>query len=199
MNWILALLFLLPASAGVIKKADKSDALPADKFVQQFLKIPVEQLEADEIEDFLTIDPKVLPKSLQGPYATRKLELFTLRHLSMTRSKGLVRTPDKDCSIPLDAKSDNPNSIKRAGYMPIGEEEEQYLIDKTHCSERELMCETTLQVVIVKDAKTGKAKKRLYFIYPNDPLTPLIQGYRQGTKVGGQTNFFSQPSMLCSH
>jgi hypothetical protein len=198
-RFLLALLLGLPSHAGLIKKSEQSDALPADKFVEQFLKVPVEELEASEIEDFLTIDPKVLPKRLQRPYEARKLELFTLRHLAYSRKKGLVRTPDKDCSIPMEAKSGDPLSLKRAGYMPIGEDEEQNLIDKTKCTERELMCETTLQVVIVKDEKTGKVKKRRYFLYPNDPLMPLIAAYREGKNIGGNTNFFSQPSMLCTH
>lgn len=196
---LLALTLALPSHANVIKKSQQADSLPPDKFVQEFLKIPVADLQADEIEDYLTIDPKTLPKRLQKPYEARKFELFTLRHLAMSKTHGLIRTPDKDCAIPTEVKSTDPIMIKRAGYVEIGEDEEQYLMDKTKCSERELMCETTLQIVIIKDAKTGKAKKARYFIYPNDPIMPLIAGYRQGREVGGSTNFFGQPTMLCSH
>ena len=55
--------------------------------------------------------------------------------------------PKADCSIAKEAKGDSAGVLKMAGYEEITDDEERWVMDKTKCTERDLMCEFTLQVV----------------------------------------------------
>ena len=67
---------------------------------------------------------------------------------------------------------------------------------KTQCTERDLMCEFTLQVVTGKAKKTGHAR-RFLFLHPKDPMFALVAQYREQGRVK-QTNFFGIGSPVCA-
>jgi hypothetical protein len=83
-----------------------------------------------------------------------------------------------------------------AGYETITDEEERWVMDKTKCTERDLMCEFSLQVVNVKAKKPG-SEKRLLFLSPRDPIFALIGQYRAVGRVK-QTNFFGLGTPTCA-
>lgn len=175
-------------------------AAPEDvKFVEVFIKTSISDLTAAKIEHFMAIDARTLPKKLRLSYQARRVELHTLKQLAEGRKKGTVRTPEKDCAVPAEAKSDEPVALVQAGFMELQEDEEQYLLDKTQCTERDLLCESSLQIIVERDRKTQKVRRRRYFLYPSDPLSAFIAGYRAGGNVGGNTNFFGRSNVLCSH
>jgi hypothetical protein len=192
--------FSLPAevSAGTAEqaKAEAPAAKDTVELVKAFLQTPTEQLPPDFIPEFLGIDPETLPKKLQQPYLAKRLELYTLKQLVEGKKKGIVRMPDADCSIPKESKSDSAGVLKMAGYETITDDEERWVMDKTKCTERDLMCEFTLQVVNTKGKKPG-SERRLLFLNPRDPIFALIGQYRA---VGRQkqTNFFGIGSPTCA-
>ncbi len=184
-----------------LRAAESPKKATADqvKIVEFFIKTPVSQLPPDRVDDFMAVDVQTLPVKLREPYKARQLELYTLKHLAANNKKGLIRMPEKSCAIPDEAKSDKSGIMRAAGFMEIKEDEEQMLLEKTQCTERDLMCESSLQIVVERVPKTNKVKRRRYFLYTTDPLTALVAGYRSGKNVGGNTNFFSKAAMLCSH
>lgn len=187
-----SLLLFLALWAGAEEAADV-------KFVEGFIKTPVERLDPSTIDRYMAIKPDALPKKLQLKYQARRVELQTLKQLAGDKKKGLIRMPEKECTVPSEAKSDQPAALAMGGFEEITDEEEQYILDKTQCTERDLLCESSLQIVVVRDAKTNKVKKRRYFLYPGDPLMALVGASRGGKNIGGNTSFFSRPTLLCSH
>jgi hypothetical protein len=189
----LTALFLLVSAA---EAAEKSHEV---KMVEFFVKTPVQELPAENIDEFLAIDPAKLPAKLRTPFAARKLELQTLKQLNFGKKKGTIRTPEKNCSIPDEAKSDQPAALKMAGFEELTEDEEGHVLTTTECTERDLMCEFSMQIVLERDAKTKRVKRRRYYLYPTDPLMAIVASYRSGKGAGGNTNFFGRGSVLCSH
>ena len=169
------------------------------KMVEYFVKTPVQELPPANVEEFLAIDPATLPVKLRAPFAARRLELLTLKQLNAGKKRGTIRTPEKDCAIPDEAKSDKAPALKMAGFEEIQPDEEQHVLTTTQCTERDLMCEFSLQIVLQRDPKTNTVKGRRYFLYPTDPLMALVASYRSGKMAGGNTNFFGGAHVLCSH
>lgn len=172
-------------------------ASPDDvKLVQIFLKLPVDQLPPEAIDHFLSIDGNTLPKKLQQGFAGKKLQLYTLKQLAEGKKKGPIRTPDANCVPPPDDRSVNIGALKLAGYIEIHDEDEDCLEKQTQCSENQLECEFTLQVVNTTGPK-GK-KIRHILIYKEDPVLALLEKC-QPHGEGGQTNFFGAMQPYCSH
>lgn len=194
--------FLLLAALAASSHAD-SQAKTADpktvKFVESFVKAAIEDIPPERVEDFMKVDPETLPAKLRDRYNARKFELNALKQLAESKKKGTLRWPEKDCEIPSEAKSDQAGMLKMAGFEEIKEEEENHLLQKTQCTERDLMCEFSLQITLVRDPKTQKIKGRRYFLYTTDPLFALVAAYRSSKNVGGNTNFFGRANITCSH
>ncbi len=165
------------------------------KSVEEFVKAPVSDLPPDSIEGFLRVDPETLPKKLQGPYQARRLELYTLKQLVENKKKGMIRMMDKTCDVPQETKADSSGVYKAAGFGEITPDDVACAVDRTHCSEQELMCEFTLRETIDVDKK-GK-KKYHFFLNPNDPLMAIVTACRNNS--GGQTNFFGAMTPTCTH
>ena len=75
-----------------------------------------------------------------------------------------------------------------AGYEEIFEGEERYLVDKTKCSQKQQMCEFSLQVILEKQPGTKSVLKR-YFLHSRDPLMALVGEYRASGRRRN-TDFF---------
>ena len=196
---VAALLLGLCAAADVQKPKPDADTL---KMVEFFLKTPVSQLPPDlpssYVDRFMAVDPETLPAKLRKRVAAKKLEFHTLAHLATGNKKGLIRIPDDNCAIPVDSKSDDAKTLIMAGYQEIEELEKDIIQEKSKCTERDMMCEFSLQIVVERDPKTQKVKRRRFFLYDTDPLFAFIAEYRGRGRVGGNTPFFGQPKALCS-
>ena len=192
-------LLLMAAFAIGAAASPPPDQADDAKFVEAFVATPVTDLTPPAITRFMHVDPKTLPPKLQTRYDSRRVELQALRQLAESKKKGLIRSPEKDCAIATESKSDSADALSMGGFEEIQEDEEQMLQDKTQCTERDLMCESSLQIVVVRDPKTHKIKRRRLFLLPNDPLMALVGSYRANKNVGGNTNFFGRPNVLCTH
>jgi hypothetical protein len=205
-----ALLVLL--CAGAVRADEESKAAasaspaPLDidtlEMVKAFLKLPVNELPADFIPRFLAVDPAALPGKLRRPYEAKRLELYSLRQLGQTKKKGIVILPDDRCEVPKDAKSQDISILMSAGYQEITEEEERWLTQRTRCTEHDMLCEFSLQVLDEKVGAGHKARRRRrYFLFCGaacDPLMVLVGVHRAHVK-DPNTNFFGvNASPVCS-
>ena len=187
---LLSLCLSLPAAAAAPDK-------DAAAFVEKFLKIPTADLPIDQIERFLGIKPEELPARLRKPYKAKKLELFTMKHIAEKSKSGSVRMPADDCSAPVEVREKDAGILKKAGFEEIWDVEVNYLMSRTKCTMRDLMCEFTLHVVIVMGHGKKAADKR-YFLHPKDPLFALVAEYRASGREK-QTRFFGLGGFTCAH
>jgi len=184
------------AAEGAAAPAQAASVQDNVELVKAFLAAPTEQLPPEFIPEFLAVKAAELPQKLRQPFAAKRLELYTLKRIVEGRKKGRVRTPEADCSVAKEAQGGSVGLLKLAGYEEITEDEERWVMDKTKCSERHLMCEFTLQVVIAKAKKTVPARRSL-FLHPKDPIFALVGQYRaQGREK--QTDFFGMGNPVCA-
>jgi hypothetical protein len=175
-----------------------ADAAPTGKEIEAFVKADLGDLRGPQIERMMAVDEKAVPPKLLNAFQGRKLQLNTLRRLMADRKKGTIRTPEKNCGIPDDAKSDNKAALRMAKYEDITDDEERMLEEQTHCTERDMMCEFSLQIILKRDPKTKKVVDKEYMLHPKDPLFALVAAYRS-RKSHGNTPFFGQGQPVCSH
>ena len=169
------------------------------KLVRYFLKTPTEALDAERIPEFMEIDADSLPLKLQAPYLGKKEELLMLKKISDSRKKPPVRLGGMDDDPPGSCLPDPPRYLgvlPMAGYETIKEEEEEYLMDKTKCTECDLITEFSLRKVEKTKNASGK-KEFVYFLHSKDPLMTLVGAYRAGTKNPFGTNFFGLGYPTC--
>jgi hypothetical protein len=191
----LILALLLAAAPARAMEASKDTV----DMVQAFLKLPIDQLPVEHIDEFIAVDPESLPKKLRTPFKARRLELYTLKQLHKRKKYGTIIASDEACAVPHEAKSGEVGLLRMVGYQEIDEEEKQWLEDKTKCTERDMLCEFTLQIV---DETVKKKRVRHYYLYCKgaacDALFVLVGTRRAGVKAK-QTNFFGSGSPVCTH
>ena len=163
--------------------------------VKAFLKMPTAQLPAAHIPKFLAVDPAALPEKLRQPFWAKRLELYTLKQLADGKKKGGVRMPEEDCSIPKDTRSTSAGPLRRAGYEEISGLEEDYVMEQTECTEHDLMCEFTLQILAPSRGMKEGHGRRL-FLHQNDPLFAMVALYRQHGRAS--TRFFGIGGVNCA-
>lgn len=167
--------------------------------VQKFVKTPTEALPPSAIDRFLAVDAASLPKDLRRPFAAKRIALYTLRQLLHNQKRGTVRMrmPGAECEMPEATVGQTPEILRSAGFSEIFEEEELFLMDKTKCTEDDLMCEFTLRITVELNKK--KQKVRRLFMHEKDPLQAFLGEYRVKGKAGGNTNFFRTMPPTCVH
>lgn len=167
------------------------------KMVEFFVESPVADLPSEHIDEFLAVDAAALPKKLREPFQRRKLELLTLKQLSHAKKKGILIASDDKCEIPHEAKSGEIKTLKYVGYQEITDDEKEWVEKKTKCTERQMLCDFTLQIVDEK-----KPPRRRYLLYCKgaacDPLYVLIGLYRAKLR-GESTKFFGSGGPSCTH
>jgi hypothetical protein len=196
------LLLALPGAVGAAEESKPAASQPAPldpdtmDMVKAFLKMPTEQLPVEHIPKFLAVDPEALPANLRQRFVAKKVELYTLKQLADGRKRGAVRMPEENCAAPKDSKSSMIGILHMAGYVDITEDEEKFVEDHTHCTENDLMCEFTLQIVVERVGKK-KEPRRTLLLHVKDPLMTLVGQYRdQGREK--QTNFFGMMGVSCA-
>ncbi len=187
---LLITLFMTPAEAAGVDK----DTI---QMVEAFLKKPTAELPPQHVGRFLEIDAKSLPEKLRRPFEAKKLELYTLRSIAGQKKRGFVRMPEEDCGVPNETDTQDAGMLVLAGYTEITQDELLHVIEKTKCTERDLMCEFSLRIAAARDPKTKKAALR-YFFHANDPLMALVGVYRSGGKGGRNTPFFGGSTFVCT-
>lgn len=180
----LILLFSALGHAAAPKPADADTV----KAVDYFIDTAAEEIKPELMGRFLEIDPETLPKRQKQPFLDKRFKMHALRHAGKHKKKGFVRSVETGCSPPAESKTDNAGMLRRTGFEEIMEDELEYMKKKTRCTEEQLMCESSLQLTVVRDPKTKKFVRRYIFLAPADPLMVYVVEHRK--QVGGQTQFF---------
>lgn len=136
------------------------------------------------INAFMGVDLDALPAKYQKKARAKRVELETLRMLADGKKRGSLRWPPPDCSIPKEGKSNEAQVLLMAGYLEYERDEVECVSKRTGCSEQQLMCEFSLNIVVEKKP----VKRARFFIYQTDPLSAIAASCKKGT--GGQNNFF---------
>ena len=98
--------------------------------------------------------------------------------------------PIPEKALPKEMRGDPPEilALKRAGMVELSDEEENWLLETTRCSENELESESSFRSV----ADSWRRKPR-YFMSPQDPVFALVARYRGGDHsiqgLGGTATF----------
>ena len=196
------LLCALLAPAAWAAKAPKgaakapAEAPPAnddEKLVDYFTKSDTSDLDPKVIPRFMELDLAKMSPGRRAAAAGKRLELKALRKSMESKTKPPVRRAGQE---PLDSCGVEEGSAQQAkimqniGFMPVTQDEVQFLVTRTKCTECELSEEFTYTRLIVPGDKAKKipAEKHM-FIHAKDPLMALVSQYRAGGKGG--TDFFS--------
>lgn len=184
---------LLGATLALAAPAAKASSATV-KLVEFFVKTPTGDLPPEQVPDFLAVDSATLPQKLQTPYESKKFELLALKKNSDAKYKPPLRllgkesaASDENCGPPRDMATHK--LLLQVGFAEVTEDEVQYLMQETKCTECELRTEFTLTIVATPPAKKGGKKQLHYLFHANDPIMTLLATYRSGTKTPN-TNFF---------
>ena len=180
---LLALLLTLPAAAGPDpQKTETTTILLVDTVLSNSLS----DLDPKIVRAFLDLDLETVPPALREKAGAKQLEIRSLLKLHDTKKQGVIVQPLEGCVLESFVRPFKDQSIyELAGYVPIAEDEEKFVMDLTHCQEVDLSCKFTL--IIFHDR--GSKKPRKLDLYMKDPLMNLVAEKR--SKGGhNQTPFF---------
>lgn len=182
------------ASKGPAKApAEAPPANDDEKLVDYFTKSDTSDLDPNAIPRFMEVDLSKMSAGRRSAAQAKRLELKALRKTMESKTKPPIRRagqePDNSCGA--EEGSDMQSGImKSIGFMPVTEDEVQFLIQRTKCTECELTEEFTYTILIVPGDKAKKIpNKKHTFLHAKDPLMALVTQYRGGGKGG--TDFFS--------
>jgi len=166
------------------------------RLVELFVNAQTSDLPPEKVPDFLAVDPKTLPAKLRTSWLVKREELLALKKISDGTKKPPIRRIDvpppaaRDC-LPLEGAAADA-VLRSAGYSDVEEDEVQFIMEQTKCTECELMVEFTLEKALkrTKGKKGGATARTYYFLHPKDPLWTLVGAYRAGNRNPFGTAFF---------
>ncbi|MFA5140139.1 MAG: hypothetical protein WC728_12985 [Elusimicrobiota bacterium] len=193
-----SLALLLPVSVAAKKAKPADEPFTAStgtvKLVERFVKTEIGDLPPEQIPEFVSIDPKTLPSKLRPQFQARRAELMSLKRLSDQRMRPAFRRLGKEgekvqCEVE-EGSQQYVDSLRSMGFEQISKSEEDFLMEKTKCSECELQEESSMIIVLVPGKKKDEPPTRYLFMSSSDPLFALVAVYRQGKESTTGTNFF---------
>ncbi|MBI4371559.1 MAG: hypothetical protein HY552_04600 [Elusimicrobia bacterium] len=142
---------------------------------------------------FLTVDLATLPVAKREKARARKVGIEGALKLHEGKKKGYTRFVAGSACQPERHPPSYIPVLQLARYVEYPEEDIDWVERKTSCSEDDLICEFSLQIVVIP--RKGKPPLKRYFLHPRDPLTALIAVHRGGVKQS--TNFFGTGGYTC--
>ena len=157
------------------------------KMVEYMLKTPLDQSDPVLVSGFMKIDTAALPKKLRDKARARQMEIDAIVKIHQGKKKGPFRFPAA-CEI---KRYEGPEGIRIMGMIMGNEEimsdEEEYIEKKANCTEDQLICEFSLNIVIMK--RKDKPPLKRYFLMGQDPLMALVAEKRGGGASAGNKYF----------
>lgn len=157
------------------------------KIVEYMLKTPMNEADPTLVSGFMKLDPESLPKKLRDKARGKQMEIDAIVKIHKGKKKGPFRFPTA-CEIKT---YEGPEGMRVMGMIQgnteIAGEEEEYIELKTNCSEDQLMCEFSLNIVITR--REGKPPLKHYFLMSQDPLMALVAEKRGGGGSAGNKYF----------
>lgn len=178
----LLLVFLCLAS--VPSRAE--DEASKIKLVEYILKTPTSDADPNLVAPFMDLDADALPKKLRAKAKAKQLEIKSLVKISKGKKKGPFRYPEA-----CQAKRYGPEGIQVMsmilGNQEVEPEEVEYVMAKTSCTEEQLICEFTLNVVVIP--RKDKSPQIKFYLMESDPLMALVAEKRGGGGSAGNKYF----------
>ncbi len=182
----LALLLCLAVFAAPLH-AEEPDEETRVKTAQYMLKTPLDEANPTVVAAFLKLDTKTLPPKLRDKARAKQLEIDAIVKIHKGKKKGPFRFPAA-CEI---KRYEGPEGIRIMGMImgntEITEEEEEYLELKGNCTEEQLMCEFSLNIVLIK--RKDKPPLKRYYLMEADPLMAWVAEKRGGGASAGNQYF----------
>lgn len=176
------LLFVL-LFAPAARSADDADRV---KLVEYMLKTPTADADPKLVAPFMEIDTATLPKKFQQKAKAKQVEIQLLLKVAKGKKKGPFRYPEA-----CQAKRYGPEGIQIMnmiiGNTLVEPDEVEYIMLKTSCTEEQLLCEFSLNVV--KIPRQGKPPLIKYYLMESDPLMALVAEKRGGGGSAGNKYF----------
>jgi len=168
-------------------RADGPDEKTRIKMAEYMLKTPMNEADPTIVSGFMKLDPESLPKKMRDKVRGKQMEIDQIVKIHNGKKKGPFRFPAA-CEI---KRYEGPDGIRIMGYIignvEIAGEEEEYVERATNCTEEQLLCEFSLNIVVMK--RPGKAPLKRYFLMENDPLMALVAEKRGGGGSSGNKYF----------
>ncbi len=181
---VLAILLCL---AFPIHAADGPDEETKIKMVEYMLKTPMNEADPTLVSGFMKIDAATLPKKLRDKARGKQMEIDAVVKIHKGKKKGPFRFPAA-CVI---KRYEGPEGIRIMNYIigntEIAIEEEEYIEQKGNCTEDQLLCEFSLNIVMMK--RPGKPPLKRYFLMEQDPLMAFVAEKRGGGASAGNQYF----------
>lgn len=179
----LALVLLLAAPVF----AEGPDEATRIKIAQYMLKTPMNEADPTLVSGFMKLDPESLPKKLRDKVRGKQMEIDAVVKIHNGKKKGPFRFPAA-CQIKIYEGPEGMRLMKMImGNVEIAGDEEEYLELKGNCTEEQLMCEFSLNIVIMRPK--GKPPEKHYFLMEQDPLMAWVAEKRGGGASAGNRYF----------
>ena len=180
-------LILCLAGPAFAADAPGPDEATRVKVVEYMLKTPLNEANPTVVSGFMKLDPETLPAKLRDKTRAKQMEIDAVVKIHKGKKKGPFRFPP-GCEI---KRYEGPEGIRImgmiSGNVEIEGEEEEYIEKKTNCTEDNLLCEFSLNIVIMK--RKGKPPLKRYFLMEADPLMALVAEKRGGGASAGNQYF----------
>ena len=174
--------------------AEAEDEKTRLKLVEYILKTRTDSVDPSLVAPFMRIDTATLPKKMRNKALAKQIEIESFVKIRKGEKQGPFRYPSQAC-VP---KRYGPEGVAIMamipGNMEIETNEEDYLEKRSQCSENQLICEFTLNVVVIP--RPGKPALKRYYLYGNDPLMAWVAEYR-GRGAIMPTNYFQTLKPTC--
>lgn len=176
-----------PATAGPPADAPGPDEATRVKIAEYMLKTPLDEANPTLVSGFMKLDPETLPKKMRDKVRGKQMEIDAVVKIHKGKKKGPFRFPSA-CVI---KRYEGPEGLRVMGMIQgnveIEGEEEEYIEKKTNCTEDQLLCEFSLNIVIMK--RKDKPPLKRYFLMEADPLMALVGEKRGGGGSAGNQYF----------
>ena len=180
---------LILCLAGFSAAADSSgpDEKTRIKIAEYMLKTPMNEADPALVAGFMKLDAEALPKKMRDKVRGKQMEIDAIVKIHNGKKKGPFRFPVA-CEI---KRYEGPEGMRIMGMIigneEIATEEEEYIELKTNCTEDQLMCEFSLNIVMVK--RKDKPPLKHYFMMSQDPMMAIVAEKRGGGGSAGNKYF----------
>jgi hypothetical protein len=177
----LALLLALPAAA------EGPDEATRIKIAEYMLKTPMNEADPTLVSGFMKLDPDSLPKKMRDKVRGKQMEIDAVVKIHNGKKKGPFRFPSA-CQPKIYEGAEGVRVMQMIqGNGEIEPDEKDYIEHKTNCTEEQLMCEFSLNIVVIK--RPRKPPLQRYFLMTQDPLMALVAEKRGGGASAGNQYF----------
>jgi len=180
-------LFLCLAGFAVPAKAEGPDEATRIKIAEYMLKTPMSEADPTLVSGFMKLDTSTLPKKIRDKARAKQMEIDAVVKIHAGKKKGPFRFP-VSCQPKIYEGEEGLRAMKMIiGNEEIAQEEEEYLELKGNCTEDQLMCEFSLNIVLIK--RPGKPPLKRYYLMQQDPLMAWLAEKRGGGASAGNKYF----------